>query len=121
MCKQINRLYLLLFALVPLFVSSNTELPDPTRPANYMVKNTEPVYIEELVTDAKKKPNWKLTAIRISDSDKTAIMNGELVRVGDEVASAKVLEIKPVSVVIDHDDRKLIVRLFKDQVVKDYK
>ena len=98
---------------------SNEELPDPTRPATYVDVDKEPVYVEEV--DVKEKINWKLSAIRISADDRTAILNGKLVRVGDDIGPAKILEINPISVVIDHDERKLIVRLFNNQVTKDYK
>tara|TARA_R110002072_G_scaffold100107_2_gene220331 strand:- start:1919 stop:2227 length:309 start_codon:yes stop_codon:yes gene_type:complete len=98
---------------------ANTGLSDPTRPANYLVEDSEPVFFEEIVN--KEKLDWKLSAIRISDTDRTAILNGKLVRAGDELDSAKILEINPVSVVINHEDRKLIVRLFKTKVIKGYK
>ena len=115
-----NKLYFFLLLLVlPLYVSGNAELPDPTRPATFIVEDSEPVFIEEI--DVKGKINWKLSAIRISTEDRTAIVNGKLVRVGDEIGPAKVLEINSLSVVIDHEDRKLIVRLFNNKVIKDYK
>ncbi len=65
--------------------------------------------------------SWSLSAIRVSEKDRTAILNGQLVRVGDEINQAKIVEIKSKSVVIDHDDQKLIVRLFNDLVIKNYK
>ena len=97
----------------------NAELPDPTRPATYVEVSTEPVFVEEI--EVKEKMIWKLSAIRISSADRTAIVNGKLVRVGDDIGPAKIIEINPVSVILDHEDRKLIVRLFNNQVVKDYK
>lgn len=104
---------------IPFVVMANAELPDPTRPATFMVEDIEPVFFEEI--DVKEKINWKLSAIRISKKDRTAILNGKLVRVGDDVGPAKVLEINPLSIVIDHEERKLIVRLYKTTVMKDYK
>ena len=98
---------------------AKAELPDPTRPATYMVENLEPVFFEEINT--KESINWKLSAIRISDSDKSAILNGKLVRAGDAIGPAKVVEIKPLSIVIDHEERKVIVRLFNTKVIKSYK
>jgi hypothetical protein len=121
MTKQVKIFCLFVLMLLPLFVSANTELPDPTRPANYFVEDTEPVYVEEFNIDTKEKISWKLSAIRISDKDRTAIVNGKLVRIGDEVSSAIVAEINPLSVVVNYEDKKLIVRLYKNQVIKDYK
>jgi hypothetical protein len=40
---------------------------------------------------------------------------------GDVVNSGTIEEINPLSVVIKHGDKNLIVRLFQNQVVKDYK
>jgi hypothetical protein len=119
MTKQVK--IFCLFVLMPLLVSANAELSDPTRPANFFVEDTEPVYVEEFNIETKEKVSWKLSAIRISDKDRTAIVNGKLVRIGDEVSSAIVSEINPLSVVVNYEDKKLIVRLFKNQVIKDYK
>jgi hypothetical protein len=113
-----KHLFLIVF-LSPMMVLAYAELPDPTRPATYIVENIEPVYFEEV--DVKEKINWKLTAIRISSEDRTAIVNGKLVRVGDKIRSAIITEINQLSVIINHEDRKLIVRLFNNQVKKDYK
>jgi hypothetical protein len=109
---------IVVLSLFPLFLSANSILPDPTRPATYLIEDTEPVYVEDFDVE---KINWNLSAIRISKNDKSAIVNGKLVREGDEIEKAKVLEIKPRSVIIDHEDNKLIVRLFKNEVVKNYK
>lgn len=105
--------------MAPVIALANAELPDPTRPATYITDDAEPVYFEEI--NFIEKINWKLSAIRISSSDRTAILNGKLVRAGDVVGPAKVLEINPLSIVIDHEERKLIVRLYKTKVIKNYK
>jgi len=110
---------LMMLFLLPVFAAANTDLPDPTRPADFIAENTEPVFIEEI--DTTEKINWKVTAIRISEKDRSAIVNGKLVRAGDDVGPAKILEINPLSVVIDYEKRKLILRLFNNQVVKNYK
>jgi|LWDU01.1.fsa_nt_gi hypothetical protein len=100
-------------------VSGNTELPDPTRPANYVVDDEEPIFFEEIET--REKISLKLSAIRISASDKSAIVNGKLVRIGDEIDTATIIEINRLSVVVSHEDKKIIVRLYNKQFVKDYK
>ncbi len=119
MTKILNFTYILMLTTFSLTVSSNTELTDPTRPATYDAEVKEPIFFEDF--DDKESIDWKVSAIRISENDRTAIINGKLVRVGDDVGPAKVLEIKPLSVLIDHKDNKLIVRLFNNLVVKDYK
>jgi len=120
MVNQAKNIYLCFILMaIPLFVSANTELPDPTRPANFIDKDTEPVFIE--VIDTKEKISWRVTAIRISKDDRSAIVNGKLVRVGDEISSGTIAEINPLTVVVDYEDKKLIVRLFKNRVKKEYK
>ncbi len=98
---------------------ANAELPDPTRPATYIDENLEPTFFEEI--NVSEKINWKLSAIRISAEDRSAILNGKLVRAGDDIGPAKVLEINPLSIVINHEERKLIVRLYNTKVIKSYK
>lgn len=95
---------------------ANNNLPDPTKPADYRTELPEPVYVEAVTKE--KKISWRVSAIRISPADRTAIVNGELVRVGDEVSSGEILEINPLSVVLNHNDQKLIVRLFNSIVKK---
>lgn len=115
------KINLIIFIFMPALVLANAELPDPTRPATYVEANDEPVFVEVFNENTKEQISWTLSAIRISDKDKTAIVNGKLVRVGDEINQAKVVEIQPQSVVIDHENKKLIVRLFNDLVIKNYK
>ena len=117
--KNLMQYLFFIVCLSPMITLAKAELPDPTRPATYMVENLQPVFFEEIKT--KESINWKLSAIRISDSDRSAILNGKLVRAGDAIGPAKVVEINPLSVVIDHEERKLIVRLFNTKVIKDYK
>ncbi len=94
-------------------------LPDPTRPANYILESV-PVFVEQ-IPEPGQKLSWQVSAIRISSNDRSAIVNGKLVRVGDKVSLGTVLEINPTSVVVDHKQQKLIVRLFNNQVDKKYK
>ncbi len=86
-------------------------LPDPTRPADY--QNT--VVVRDL---RLTRTDWNLTAIRISDTDRTAIVNGTLVRVGDVIGQATVLDIQPVQVILRHENRQVAVRLFSDSVIR---
>jgi MSHA biogenesis protein MshK len=117
----INKIYLITMILISfsLSVMANTELPDPTRPATYV--NNNEVYIEAFDDNSRETISWRLSAIRLSKNDKTAILNGKLVREGDHIGDAEIIEIKPLSVVINYENKNLIVRLFNNLVVKDYK
>ena len=86
-------------------------LPDPTRPAEYQAA----LIVQDL---PKELVDWKVTAIRISDNDRTAILNGDIVRVGDTTGPAKILEIQPTQVILDYDNSKVAVRLFSDVAMR---
>ena len=81
-------------------------LPDPTRPPDFAVNVQATVETPEPVT------GFTVTAIRIDRDDRSAIINSQLVRVGDMVGPARVLEIHPAYVVLYHDQGKLVVRLY---------
>ena len=115
--KQIQILIVFYTACAAVF--ANNGLPDPTRPANFFVK-TESVFVEQVAQPGQKLP-WTVSAIRISPTDRTAIVNGKLVRVGDVVSSATVEQINPLSVVIDDDEQRLNVKLFQNQDIKTFK
>ena len=119
--KMFKKVYLKILIFFPAFAMANAELPDPTRPADYIVETDEPVFVDVFSEDTKEQLSWTLSAVRISEKDKTAIVNGSLVRIGDEINQARVVDIKSQSIVIDHKDKKLIVRLFNDLVIKNYK
>jgi hypothetical protein len=91
------------------------ELPDPTRPANYSEALPEIIEVYEL---PKELVDWRVTVIRITDRDRSAIVNGQLVRVGDQIGPAKILEINPAAVVLDYEKKQVYVRLFSDVVDK---
>lgn len=87
-------------------------MADPTRPVDYLPMSalTQPLP-EELV-------DWRLTAVRIGKDDSSAVLNGRIVRTGDQVGRARVVEIRPGIVVVDFDRRRVEVRLFSGDVHK---
>jgi len=87
-------------------------LPDPTRPADFF---TRTVIDEE---QPQESMNWHLTAIRTSTTGRSAILNGTLVKVGDEIESATVLEITSKSVVLDYNRRQLEINLIPRGIKK---
>lgn len=92
----------------PLTALAQTDgLPDPTRPAEYREMTVAQDLPPEMV-------EWKVTAIRISENDRTAIVNGRIVRAGDTIGAAKLLEILPYQVILDYNNRKVAVKLFND-------
>ncbi len=62
--------------------------------------------------------DWKLTAIRISGADKTAIVNNRLVRVGEMIGSANVIDIEAEGVKLDYNNKQLLIRLYSETNIK---
>lgn len=87
-------------------------LPDPTRPADFFSRSViQEERPQELI-------NWHVTAIRTSTAGRSAIVNGKLVKVGDEIGSATVLEITSKSVVLDYLRKQLEINLIPRGIEK---
>ena len=79
-------------------------LPDPTAPPR-----AHQAMIERL---HQQTPNeFHVSAIKLTETTRKAIVNGVLVGVGDQVAGATVLEIVPGAVVLDYLSRNVRVSL----------
>lgn len=100
--------------MMPASLQAFAELPDPTRPADYQAA-PKVVYEEEL---PQELIDWTVTAIRITGEDRTAIVNGQLVREGDIIGPARVVDIEPVSVVLDYRQSTVVVRLYSKNLVE---
>ena len=113
--KIVTGIYILLlvmpgiFTPVKLFAES---LPDPTRPANYSD-------MPEVSTQLPKELiNWKVRAIRSSETGRNAIVNGKLVKVGDEIDSATIVDITTNTVVLSHDSKRVVLKLIPAEIKK---
>lgn len=89
---------------------SAATLPDPTKPPDYGVNIEPSEQPPQPVTD------FTLTATRIDKHERSAIINGHLVRIGDPIGSAKLVEIHPAYVVLDYQQQRVVVRLYKKMV-----
>ena len=85
-------------------------LPDPTRPYGYSQA------VEVSYPQPGSRVEWVLNGIRLRDQDRTAIVNGKIVREGDEIDNATVVEIGETEVVLAHDHRRIVVRLLASNV-----
>lgn len=81
-------------------------LPDPTRPPDYSATTVM------LEPREKKQAEFNLTAIRINDDNRSVIINGKLLRQGEQVGSARLLEIHSAHVVLLYQNKRLVVRLY---------
>ena len=86
---------------------------DPTRPAEYL---SETVIDSDLQSG---EAEWRLSVIRIVSGRGTAVLNGKLVRPGDKLGKAQIVEINPGAVVLDQDGRRFVVELLRLGVKKE--
>ena len=96
-------------------LNAQTSLPDPTRPANY----SSAVTLKPILP--KKSAEFNVNAIRISATDRSAIVNGVVVREGDEINSAIVQEISELQVLLAYERKLLPIPLYKQGVIKQFK
>ena len=93
-------------AVAAVTAASPDALTDPTRPVDYMPASARAQPLPD------EMANWHLTAVRIGKDDRSAVLNGKVVRAGDAVGRARVLEIKPGIVVVEFDRKQVDVRLY---------
>ena len=87
-------------------------LPDPTRPYAF----TAAVEIQQDLP--KEGVQWRLNGIRIHEDERSALLNGRIVRAGDSLNGAKVLEIHPAEVVLMQDSQRIVVKLILTGIKK---
>jgi hypothetical protein len=84
---------------------TSTALPDPTRPYAYR----QAIDVSNL--PSVKPTEWRLYGIQIRGDMKRAIINGRLVKEGDQLGDATVTAISPTEVKLEQDRRTLVLRL----------
>ena len=89
--------------------AQGTVLPDPTRPYQYGTV----IAIEQIMDE---KVQWRLSGVRIKDTMRSAILNGRLVKEGDELDGVVVMEIRPSEVTLQQEDRRLVVKLLYSNI-----
>jgi hypothetical protein len=90
-------------------VGTGAELPDPTRP--YLYNVTPPVSVPE-----KGKEQWRLSGVQIRANSRSAILNGQVVKVGDKIGAASVVRIEPWQVTLNENYRDIVVNLLMTDV-----
>jgi len=98
---------------VTMLAKAATEpLPDPTRPAGYSARKPADQELPREIV------NWNVTAIRIAGTERSAIINGQLVKVGDRIGKGMVLEINHEGVVLDYNRQQLVIGLLPYSIKK---
>lgn len=97
----------LLWLLPAVLVSAGTvaeSLVDPTRPP-------VPLSDKDAAPETRPAGDWRLSMTRVAGEDRLAILNGALVRVGQQVTDARVLAIAPDHVLLEQAGGTLRVEL----------
>lgn len=82
-------------------------LPDPTRPV---------VLSGERVPSADKPKLWQLTSTLISPQRRVAVINGQVVQVGQAINGAKLLAVEPGSALLSRAGHKIKLKLIANPV-----
>ena len=83
------------------------ELGDPTRPS-YVVENKAP--------NAPRKAAWEVESIIVSPGRRVAVINGRTVSVDDWIGGARVREILPYEVRLEHKGEIRTITLIPTRV-----
>ena len=92
--------------------AADVSLPDPTRPYAFATA----IEVDQGVGAAAMQ--WRLSGIRIREGERSAILNGQVVKAGDRLGGAMVVEINPAAVVLMQDSQKIVVKLVLSGVKK---
>lgn len=99
----------LLVILLAFLAGPVIALDDPTRPPGYALPSSK---------GGASGPFWHVSAIRIAAKNKSAIVNGRTVSVGNRVDGATVIDIEPTEVTLKKAGKQFSVRLFAHSVKK---
>lgn len=101
---------LLLLCLSVPGVSAAVTTIDPTRP--YLYDNLQQIQAFNPQADLE----WALSGVKITEGKKTAIINGRLVKEGDDLDGARVIEIKPAEVILLQGQQRIAIRLLLQDI-----
>lgn len=93
-----------MLVLIAAGVAAGGELRDPTRPPRLTPPPTP-------APQPAREVEWKLTLIKYSPANRSAILNGQVVREGDRIARARVVKILRDAVMLELDGRRFRVTL----------
>jgi len=109
------------FALVCLFMAvlvitgnhglwaGSESLPDPTEPPGGYEESVQPKYEET-------KPSWKVESILHSGNRRLAVINGQIIHVGQSVSGGTVTAITETGVTIQYRGKHFTVRVIPEGI-----
>jgi len=89
-----------------------SSLLDPTRPPG--------ITYQQRVSVIKKQTLWRLSSTLISSNRKSATINGKLVRQGDSINGAKIIDIQAWDVTLKRNNKKFKVYMFNRKLYKKF-
>ncbi len=105
-------IYLLFVAMQVLLISVNaTPLQDPTRPPNQQLQ-------KKSLYKGTSQYRWKLSSTLISSERKIATINGKLVRPGERINGAILVDIDAWNVTLIKNNKEFKVYLFNRNKIK---
>lgn len=84
------------------------DIDDPTRP---MSEAEIRAWLDQSAGNESERPGLRLQSILLSDSRQLAIINGQRVAVGDQIANARVQAIEPGQVRLERDGETILLEL----------
>jgi len=87
--------------------SATEPLPDPTRPV--LMGGVQ----KAKTADPK---HWQLTSVLISAQRRVAVINDQVVRIGQNINGAKLLTVEPGSALLSHAGRRIRLELIAEPV-----
>ena len=102
------------------------DVSDPTRPLFFKTQKPAPVIKHERVVKpvirAEEKPEvYRLTSTLVSQQRNIAVINDQVVSVGDKIGRAVVVAIKPAIVVLKSGNNEIELALAIEKVHKSWK
>lgn len=86
---------------------SSAYASDPTRPPAWMQQAPS-------VVPAVSQANFNLQQVLVRDDQRLAVINGELLREGQRISGAQVIEIKAAEVVLKTSQKRFVVSLLNN-------
>lgn len=112
-CKRQSRRHVASLILLMLAGFGNAmateQLQDPTRPSGYVAEDTAH-------PGASKAPDFVLNALWIAPGKRSALINNRRVTVGDNIGTARVLDIRRDAVVLLRGNEQLTLRVLPMKV-----
>lgn len=113
-------------AILALSMHASAESADPTRPLFFKSKQsvqlvkTKPV-TKQTPAPVEKLEVYRLTSTLISNKRKIAVINNQVVSVGDKVGKAEVIAIKPAVVHLKSGNKQIVLALAIEKIDKVWK